>query len=333
MKNRKEQNQSGDKAVKYATENNLQNKPIRYLLSERVLNLVWEDIIPADLEMVKNAFLDQYGIGLAGSREDVCRKIQQSIQIQYAQGPCSIWGSTQTTMSSQAAVFLNTLAAHALDFDDTSHLGFTHPSVVMVPLITALAEDLTSSGKEMILAYVCGYEVLQRVALAYPDVFANGWFTAALLGGMAAAVAAGRMLGLNSVQLQNAMAMAINQTGVSRANNGTSSKWVATAQAAEIGLRSAYMAQAGIQASERVFEEGYFPHFASVDYNHRVFEDMSDLMITKYPVSFKPYPCCSSNHSAIEACLDNVASGRFQSPADQGDYLSDYTGSKEISHL
>src|SRR5262245_13568415 len=52
---------------------------------------------------------------------------------------------------------LYSVAAHALDYDDTALLG--HPSAILVPAILAEANDTGADGQKMIGACAAGYEV------------------------------------------------------------------------------------------------------------------------------------------------------------------------------
>ena len=55
------------------------------------------------------------------------------------------------------AAFVNGTLGHTLDFDDCSSFG--HPSVVLVPAMLATGETQDRSGRELLEAYIAGYEV------------------------------------------------------------------------------------------------------------------------------------------------------------------------------
>ena len=54
-----------------------------------------------------------------------------------------------TTASPAAAAFVNGVAAHGEDFDDTFEGGPVHAGVVIVPAILAIAEQEKLNGTDM----------------------------------------------------------------------------------------------------------------------------------------------------------------------------------------
>src|ERR1700704_990235 len=77
----------------------------------------------------------------------------------------SIIGDT-ARLPALSAALVNGAAGHALDYDDVNLAMPGHPSVAILPGLLALAERLKSSGREVITAFVAGYETACRIGSA-----------------------------------------------------------------------------------------------------------------------------------------------------------------------
>src|ERR671938_575886 len=113
------------------------------------------------------------------------------------------------TAAAQAAL-LNGTAGHALDFDDVADEIKGHPSVVLVPALLAVAEANANSGRELLEAYIVGFEVACAVARGLPveSHYRRGWHATATIGVVAAACAAGRLLRLDQGRVRKALGIA-----------------------------------------------------------------------------------------------------------------------------
>src|SRR5258706_13981100 len=69
-------------------------------------------------------------------------------------------------MPALSAALVNGAAGHALDYDDVNLAMPGHASVAILPGLLALAEQRWSSGREVIAAFVAGYETACRTGSA-----------------------------------------------------------------------------------------------------------------------------------------------------------------------
>ncbi len=84
---------------------------------------------PAELlPRVREAFLDSFGVMLAGSREQSAQIAARWVRSQGAVGQCTVIAAPDFRTSPANAALANGVAAHTLDYD---HFG--HQSAVMVP--------------------------------------------------------------------------------------------------------------------------------------------------------------------------------------------------------
>ncbi len=62
------------------------------------------------------------------------------------------------------AAFVNGALNHCLDFDDTTLPSISHPTTTTLPAALSLGEYGRRTGKDVILSYVIGKEIFDKVA-------------------------------------------------------------------------------------------------------------------------------------------------------------------------
>src|SRR6056297_393974 len=112
------------------------------------------------------------------------------------EGSSSILGSEKKTTLPWAA-FANASLGHITEVDDGHRMSIMHIGTVVLPVVFAYAEKLSSSGQEMIEAAVCGYDLAIRVGECLGKDHYSMWHTTATAGTFGAAAAAAKMLKLN----------------------------------------------------------------------------------------------------------------------------------------
>src|SRR3954463_10249441 len=156
----------------------------------RFVSEVSASSIPADgIERAKLALIDFTGVAIAGSVEPVAKIIAKHIA-RSTHGGATVIGEGFRATAGDAAL-ANAVAGHALDFDDSSFVLGGHPSVTLLPALLAVGEVRGSSGRDILDAYVVGFEVMMKFARAVNfEHYEKGWHPTATLGtfGTAAAV-------------------------------------------------------------------------------------------------------------------------------------------------
>jgi 2-methylcitrate dehydratase PrpD len=114
---------------------------LAHQIAERIHRPRYEDITQAALEWTRTAFIDTVGVTLAGIVEAGPRILMQVPGIATAPGPSLIF-ATDVRTSALDATLVNGTASHALDYDDVSGVMGGHPSVMLIPPMIALAEQL-----------------------------------------------------------------------------------------------------------------------------------------------------------------------------------------------
>lgn len=317
----------GDAALTSASASAQANDASTRTLSEKLSRFVvgarWDALPAGVVEAAKRHLLDIVGVALAGAREEVARHALAGVRgMAGSAGPVRVWG-TQTTLAAPYAALANGVAAHVLDFDDTHTDSITHGSAVLAPAVLALGRETSAPGRDLIAAFVLGWEVTARVGLAARGSFhKRGFHTTSVAGVFGATAAAARLLGLTEQQTVNAIGLAGSQvSGVSEyLSNGSSSKSFHAGWAAMSGIVAANLARAGMTGPATVFE-GRYGTFKT----HGVESECDPALVaadlgTRWEstrISIKPYPCCHFAHAFIDCVLEmrrqGVASGDVQS--------------------
>jgi len=276
-----------------------------------------EDLPPEAVERVKTALLDYTGALFAGLDEESAALARRTAGALGGNPQAAVWGAGTRTSSALAAL-ANGTAAHALELDDTNWVMVGHPSVQMLPALCALAESEQRGGREVIVAYVAGFEVGAALGRALnPDHMTQGWFPVGTIGPLMAAAACARLLRLAPEATLMALGLAANMAAGLRCNNGSMAKALAAGQAASNGLVAALLARDGGTANPAAIEDrfGYFDNFSHrdpADLDRALATLGERLEILDSGISFKLYPCCAAAHGAVDCALE----ARQARPAD-----------------
>jgi 2-methylcitrate dehydratase PrpD len=260
--------------------------------------------------------LDVLGLALAASTYDFAAPVVASVDT--TDGPCTIIGSDRTATPALAALVNGTLA-HGLDFDDTHAASITHASAVVVPSALAVAERAGISGRDVITAVVAGYESIARLGMAAPGAFhARGWHATSTCGAFAAALAAGKLLGLDTAKLTHALGLAGSfASGLMEfLEDGSAVKRLHAGWAAQAGVFAATLASGGVTGPASVLEGrfGFYRTFVGATPDPAPFATLGRQWETPR-IGFKPYPCCHLAHAYIDCALRLRAEQRVEADA------------------
>lgn len=276
-----------------------------------VSTLQYENIPAPALDTAKRGFIDCVGVMFAGREEPVVQLLlneklfseRKEARILFDQG----------FSSSPDAALLNATAGHALDYDDVAIDG--HPSVVLVPAVLAEGERLGASGRELIAAYVAGYETWGELASRDADKHhGKGWHPSAVFGAVAAAAAGARLAKLDAGKTAHALAAAASMAGGLTANFGSMMKPLQVARAAQSGLIAARLAAKGFTASPDALEHrGGFLNAFSPAGRVRTDDAIADWHILKNGLNIKRYPVCYALHRCIDGLIFLLAKNNVKS--------------------
>lgn len=275
--------------------------------TERVARFVTEtnfENLPADvLASAKTALLDCFGVALAGSAEPSARLCADQVRLEEARGAASVWGRGFKSSASLAAL-TNGTAGHALDFDHGVYLG--QPTSGVIPAVLALAEARGAGGRDLLEAYVAGFEATAKIAKAIPEDGRGGWHGAGTLGTLGAALSCAKLLKLDVDKTQMTLGIATSMASGTACNYGTMTKPLGAGLAARSGVMAASLAQRGFTASAEALESatGFFGSFLSLPADAATIDELGRSYELARGLKIKPYACGGLSHNAIDAVLD-----------------------------
>src|SRR6185369_9208307 len=97
--------------------------------------------------------------------------------------------------------FLNGIGAHAHDFDHSFVLG-GQPTAPIIPAVFTLGDAINASGKQILEAYLVGFEVAAALIFAVQNAGGSGWHPNGTIGVFGASAACARLLKLNQAETE-----------------------------------------------------------------------------------------------------------------------------------
>lgn len=233
--------------------------------------------------------LDATGVALAGAETAVVARAANAFE-------------HGRSVSDEA--FLNAVAVHALDFDDTHAPSLCHTGATLLPALLALGRDTGSSGADFLRSYASGLGLASWLSPVGPALNAAGYHSTGVVGAICASAASSRLLGLDVDQALGAMQLAATMASGLCVSFGTDAKPLQAGHAAEVGVRSALMARAGLTAAQATLagRGGLLDHLVGVTSLGPW--RTSSAGAAAREVAIKPYPCCVLIHAAIDATLE-----------------------------
>ncbi|RGP72463.1 hypothetical protein FSPOR_2674 [Fusarium sporotrichioides] len=206
----------------------------------------------------------------------------------------------------RTAALINGIASHADDYDDTHVDTPVHPSGPVASALFALAEWIGGvTGEEFLAAFVAGIETECKLGVAvFPEHYNVGWHITSTTGSVGAAVAVGKLLGLDTKQMQRAISIASVQVIGMHESFGTDTKPFHVGAAAQAGLTSALLAKNNFGGSlEGLEAKRGWSHVVSTRENlTEEFSTFGEVWETTKN-TFKPFPCDRIIHAAIDGWI------------------------------
>jgi 2-methylcitrate dehydratase PrpD len=298
-------------------------------LAENVLKTRFEDIDPDIVENTKKRLLDVIGCTIGGAKAAGNDGLIDLVKSWGGNQEATILGYGVRTAAPDAA-WANAILCRSFDWEplvaiigQKRYPGHVSGTTVSTALI--MAETVGCSGRELITALVAGDDIAERVYAAAGEPWKrsednsqlrrgptfDAWGTMPAFG---ATAIAGRLLGLNKMQLKNAFGIVVNMIsggGGGLADGSTTFK-LSQGTSARSGVVAAQLAKAGWTGiSDPLFaKNGYYITFnQGCEYPEILTSDLGK----KYYVElvFKPYPGGRPTHTAIDAALAVVRKNEF----------------------
>jgi 2-methylcitrate dehydratase len=217
-----------------------------------------------------NHLVDTVAVAIAGHDSAQARIAARVAGTVRSDRPATVIGFGIRT-SPDLAAFANTIMVRTYDWNDGMQArGGGHPSD-MTPGVLAVGEVAHASGMDVLVAMALAYELLGGMGAEVP-IGELGYDQGTLMG-VATALAAGKLLGLDTGQLANAASLALVPNvplGVSRWGALSMMKGCATAFAVRGGVFAAILAGEGLTSASEPFEGIYGLHHQTGPFQPRL---------------------------------------------------------------
>ena len=255
----------------------------------------------------KTYLLDAVGCALHGTSRPWARIVADYVREQKGEREATLWLQKFRGPSANVALGLGVMI-HSFDFDDY-HNAKIHPGAPVIPAALSMGEAIDASGRDVLTAMVAGYETMIRVSLATgPNASRlRGWHLTGTTGTFGAAAAAGNLLRLGGDDMASALGMAGTQSAGLWAflADGAMSKRFHPGRAAQSGVMAACLALKGFRGPTQILEaeDGGFCRATSDQVDLSLITKDLGTRFVSGETNIKPYACCASSHSAVDAIL------------------------------
>src|SRR4029077_9516108 len=276
-------------------------------LAHFALGLNYRSIPGEVIERAKACILDTLAVSLYGSTKPWSRTVSGLIRDSGLRGHSTVLGENFAAQPAQATL-ANGVMAHAFELDNVRQPGAgVHPGATAFLPAFAMAEEKRTDVKSLLTAFVAACEVMSRIGVAAgTSLERRGFHAPGLTGTFGAAIAAGRLLGLNDRKMVNALGIAGSYSGglieFSRCQEGAMVKRLHLGTAAEGGVTAALLASRGFAGPESILEGKFgfcqtFSDSPKLSYlTHRLGRSFESLNIC-----IKRCACHINAHAPIEA--------------------------------
>ena len=178
-------------------------------LAEFVTELTYERLPAPVIERARACMIDTIAVATYGADLPWSKIVIAYARDHSAAGKSSVLG-TGLRVSAPHAALANGALAHAFEMDSLCQPSVgVHPGASLTAPGLAVAQACGASGKDLLTAFVAGCEVMYRIGAAGRHSSESlGFHAPGLTGVFGGAVAAGRLMGLDSGRMGHALGIA-----------------------------------------------------------------------------------------------------------------------------
>ena len=165
-------------------------------LAQFVAQTKWEDIPEPVQRHAKLVLLDTLGVILAGAERPEVRGLRDALAGTAGTG-ATVFARGWPAHDPRTAALLNGIAGRSIELCEGLRFVSGQAAMQVLPGVLAVSEHLGSSGRDMLAAFVLGYDVAARLAGGFtprPLAHQNGQVSL-----LAAAAAGARLHGLRNI--------------------------------------------------------------------------------------------------------------------------------------
>jgi 2-methylcitrate dehydratase PrpD len=277
-----------------------------------IINTTYESLPKKVVLSTERHILDILGVMLPPTTlEKTCSALAEIAKEAGGEAESTLIGFGGKVPSWMAA-FVNGSLTHPMDYDDMADEFSSHPSGHTFPAAFAVAEKVGNvSGKEFITAVALAIDLNVRLSASVKGLpmVDFPWFAPCIFGVFSATVVAGKLLGLNSQEMTNALGIILERaSGVreSMISPYSEIRGIRDAFGNREGVLAVIMAKKGVAACRDPIEKLY-QAFYNNSFDPQLLTYDLGREFWGIKVGFKAWPCCRVTHCYIKACLDMIA--------------------------
>ena len=279
------------------------------LLARFITGIQYPDLPDMALVHGRSSLLDASAVGLAGSLSKGAKTLNAVLMPYKNKKGCKVIG-TDIRLPAPFAALANGNTIHADDFDDTlaadpsahGYHGSTHPTGPLLSTLLASIDSKKISGKDFLIAYHVGVEVMAKLNSALgPRSFAAGFHPTAIMSAFGSTASAAKLKGLDLETTETALGIAASHACGLRANFGSMMKPFHPGHGAMSGFLAVEMAAGGFTAASDAIggDIGFLKAYGNSI-------DMEPLIALGRPWAYespgmwiKPYPSGNLTHPGM----------------------------------
>lgn len=282
-------------------------------LAEFVKQTSYDAISGNVIYRTKQIMIDTLSCAVAGytAAKEECGWIVQLVKELGGRAEATVWLDGLKTSSMHAAL-ANATMAHTVDFDDTHPDSVSHFGASLMATVIAVGEKVGASGKDILTAFVVGYEVGARVGNTVNKVgrlHYKYWHPTATIGTIGASAAAAKLMCSSQEDIEQAIGLGVDQAAGFRycIDKGDFSKSLHPGWAAMRGVMSAQIMTTGASGPRGLLE--YSSGFCNATSSAPNMEELTRDLGKEFYImqdAFKFYPTIHCSHTGIETTLGVV---------------------------
>jgi len=278
----------------------------------------YEDLPAAVQAEGRRAFLNWVGCVLGGLEEGTAACALATLAPFSGPGQATVIGFGRRA-DIMLASFINSISSAVHSFNDTHFQTVAHPTSPVAAAVLAFAEHRPVSGKDAILAIVLGDELQCRIGMMLVEPPAEcgvGLSMQGLAGTIGAAIAVGKLIGLNEEAMVRCIGIAANSVCGLREAHASMGSAFTPGNAARAGMMAALLAEGGYNISPAMLEgvKGFAVSYASNPVPEVAVRELGkhwEILANAY----KPYPSGFVIHPAVDAALDLTRAAGYDAAA------------------
>src|SRR5437763_8660006 len=280
-------------------------------LAQFVARTQWEDVPEPVRRHTKLVLLDTLGVILAGAERPEVRDLRDRLAGTAGSG-ATVFARGWPAHDPRTAALLNGIAGRSIELCEGLRFVSGQAAMQVLPGVLAIGEHLGSSGRDMLVALVLGYDVAARLAGGFtprPLAHQNGQVSL-----LAAAAAGARLHGLDAAGISRAMRIATTLLLTPSYTNAVAGASALNVAGGMSGFAAAFapeLARAGFEAQEDAVEQALGDLVGGGFTPERVLDDLGSVWHISRNY-FRLYACCNPIHPALDCLQEALAALRPQ---------------------